>query len=367
MRCVCIESLDELADYEERWEALRKKCVGPIYTSFDLATLWLEAYGKDLTPQILAVEDQGDLVGMAQLYLKRHRTSAISISILSYVGQGGDLGFNNLRVLFEPSRPEVLDRIVVETGKLDWNIMQTSYMEDNWYNRLMVDRLKSSWNTQEIAPVAMTIYPFPESGDILGGFGKKTRSNIHNRMNNLEKADRVKLRPIPVDDLDRAIEIYGEQHIGRWQERGGSIFNERKNFEFLKRVLQVSLNKHFGFAYELLIDDQVAAQTFGFLEGDFARGYMMGMNNDFAKYSPGLLMMTYAMDDLRTKGVRAVDTGAGMEGYKQHMGGYQIPMIGLQAKRGMVSFLSNVANSWAARRIDSAFGLKGRLFNDIYE
>ncbi len=367
MHCTCITALDELDDYEERWEALRTSCQGPIYSTYGLSKAWLEVFHDFASPRIILVEEGGDLVGAAPLYLRSSRTAGIPVKTLSLVGEGGRFGYNEVSILTGPDRNDVVDRITAEVSGIDWNILRTNYMKYAPQVRRFMDHFRTTSNWLEYPTMNTTYCSFPPSGDITANFQKRSREHINSRMRELQKENQVSLRPVNKDDVDKAVDVYATMHKERWKRKGGSIFHNPVNIQFLKHVLKLSLSQNFGYAYELLIDDRVAAQTFGFVENELAISYLMGMDDAYEWYSPGSLALTLTMEDLRSKGCRAIDLGAGSEPYKRRMGERTVPLEGLQAKRGMIAHLSRIADSGTMKRIDSIFGVKEKLFKNIYE
>ena len=92
------------------------------------------------------------------------------------------------------------------------------------------------------------------------------------------------------------------------KKRGGSIFSGASELRFYEGDLPCSDSKRKGFICELLVDDEVAAQQFGFIDGETAVAYRIGMDDRFSKYSPG----PFARMDhgtLRDKGIRSIDLG----------------------------------------------------------
>ena len=96
--------------------------------------------------------------------------------------------------------------------------------------------------------------------------------------------------------------------------------------------------------YELLIDDLVAAQLFGFLDHGSAMAYRLGMGDGFTKYSPGLIVLARSMEHLRDDGICSIDYGEpGVDDYKKHLGGQKKQLLGLSGNRGMITLLSAIS------------------------
>lgn len=342
LRSRLITDLDELTDYETRWERIREVSGGPIYASHALSCTWLSVFQGILEPRVLVVEDGRDLAGVVPLCTRRVNRARAPFRTVSFIGQEGIFGFNNYKALIEPGRHDVLDEAVRGMGDIGWSMLKTNYMDDDSGNRKFVEKIRSRWQCQMSPPLTSLVMSLPESGSVMGIFGKTTRKNLRHRMNKLERDHGFSLMRVGREDIERSIDTYVKQHLERWGDGSGSLFTDEINIRFMTRLMKVSMDKGFGFAYELLIDGEVAAQNYGFLDGDTARGYLMGMNQKYAKYSPGIILISCLADDLRDRGIRYLDAGAGDEPYKTHLIGEKRPMIGLQASRGPFARLSQM-------------------------
>lgn len=365
MRAICVDSLDELADYKEQWEDLRKRCGGSIYTSYPLSELWLEVFSRVVSPRVLILEDKGDIVAIAPMALQQYSIAKMPIKMLTLIGDMDmRLGLNTLRVLSLPDRPNIMDEVMGSIAELDWNILRTNFMEDTDDTRQLLELFQSTWKCDgDMSSPTITCH-LPKEGDITSCFGKSTRSKLRQQIRRLEREGRLELRPVPSYDMDRAVRTYTRQHIERWSTKGGSIFLDPENVDFLTRAMELSVRNGFGFAYELLIDKEVAAQQFGFIDRGCACGYRSGMNNSFHSSSPGKLLTYYVMTDMRDRGLTMFNLGEGGEEYKYHMGGQARQLVGQRAKRGMVSVISTVADSTMMRNIDSLLMLRKRLLRE---
>lgn len=50
LECSLITSLDELTDYEDRWEALRQETGGTVFSSYGVVSTWFKCFGDQALP-----------------------------------------------------------------------------------------------------------------------------------------------------------------------------------------------------------------------------------------------------------------------------------------------------------------------------
>ena len=365
MRCRCLSSLDELSDHEDRWEQLRNRCRGAIFTSYPMVMRWLRSFGHIAAPRIVLAEEGGDLVGVAPLALRSQAIMGMPVRTLSFAGDiDRKLGFSMFSILADPGTQTVARCLEESLRAMDWNVLRARFMEDTLVTRQFMESIHLDLEGQQVSPSISLSVPIPQSGDVISRFGRSYRKNIHQRIRRMDRDADVVFRPIAHDRIEAAVDTYARQHIERWSARGGSLFQDPDNISFLKSISKSALSQGSGYAYELLINDEVAAQRFGFMEKSMAWGYMVGMNNAFADYSPGLVLLSHVMEDLRARGVHTLNLGEGGQAHKYHMGVLEARLLGVQAGRGLVSTLSKAVNSPLAKRLDSTLGIKSRLLRD---
>ncbi len=365
MRTLHLRSYGELVDYRDQWESLRQECGGLIYCSFDFTRLWLEVFKQVASPRIILIEDKGEVVGIAPFAASNYRVAGLPIKVLALVGDVEHrLRLSSSAVLFSSERHDVLEAMVKEIKQLDWNKFTANNMQDTVAVREFIDRMGAVGRQEEHLPGKTLKVLLPESGDVSQTFQKKARKNTHYLLNRLEKEKvQVEFKEVGMDGIDAAVNTYARQHINRWQSKGGSMFSYPQNSEFVKRVMEMSLSKHAGFTYELMIDNEVAAQLFGFLEGQSCFWFRLGMDNKFARYSPGWIINYFTLTRLRNKGVKVCNTGLGDEDYKHWLGGNEMLLPGVKVNRGMASLLMRLALSDTFQKLDSRLGVSKRTLN----
>lgn len=356
MRSYWITSVEELGDLENEWEALREECGGSIFMSFCLGKLWCEVH-KGVNPRILVVRDGRDPVGLAPMVSYKSRAEIIPLRALTFVGgRSGKLRYHHVGVLADPGRPDVPERIASEVQKADWDILRMRYMSDSDVTKMLASLMCNDGTCWEYPPTPNIICSIPETGNVICNFGSRTRKNVRQKMRRLEKDTAVQFRAVSADGVERAVDLYAQQHIKRWRRKGGSLFGDPENVLFLRKMVSISIAEGFGYMNELLIDGRVAAQEFGLIDHDIARLYRGGMDDDFAQYSPGILLMCYLMEYLREKGIHEIDMGRGREEYKIHLGGQVRHLPGLYGRRGLASLLFRLDNTAPVKKLAAVCG-----------
>lgn len=362
LECKYIDELEELRGCERSWEELRRRCGGSVFTSHYISMAWLKVYRSAASPCIVAVEDRGEVVGIAPLIHKRMSFAGFPVRALSLVGDADTkLTLDPLRFLVPPDRPDVMDRMVRGIGRLGWNILNVNYLEDADETRLLIDRVQRSWETCTPTAMTTTACRLPETGELMDHYGSHTRHKLGQAIRKAEREVGLEFRAVPPERAGEAVTTYVRQHVERWGAKGGSIFKDPENVDFLRVLMRESMARGDAAAYELLMNGEVAAQEFSFKDGEICRGFRLGMNNAYSKYAPGMIMAYLVMTECRDRGFREFSRGSGGESYKLRTMGEERTLMGMQARRGVVSWLTQIAAAAPARPANPSPGMKGGL------
>jgi CelD/BcsL family acetyltransferase involved in cellulose biosynthesis len=79
----------DLQSYQPAWEALRKRCGGSIFVSFDWTIEWLRHFDRSAQPRVILVEEDGGVVGIAPFVVWEERSMGMKVRKLSLVGTEG--------------------------------------------------------------------------------------------------------------------------------------------------------------------------------------------------------------------------------------------------------------------------------------
>lgn len=355
MKAKVITSSEELSDYVDRWEDIRKATGGTAYSKLDLIKVWLETFKDSSSPRIIVVEDGGHIVGIAPLVASTYNVKGLSFKTLSLAGQVPhcfDLFSNSVMLL--PDYKATLELMLGEIKHLSWSFLRTNYMVSNNSVQHYMNAVQSNWYSIVQPPHVDLILNLKESGDIIDGFSRNGRGNLRKTLRAIDREGLlVKLRRLQSEEIDRAVDVYVQQHVRRWQSKGGSMFLDPRYGVYMKRTFKRAYGAGYGSIHELTFDGQVAGQAFCFQDGDEMYGFRVGMNDEFSDYSPGWLVCYFAFQKFRDGGVKRCFLGTGDEKYKYSMGAVESPLVGITASRGIASMAYRIKRSRPVRSITS--------------
>lgn len=159
---------------------------------------------------------------------------------------------------------------------------------------------------------------------------KSVRQNIRTANNRLERDGREAELKIGVgcrpDDAEwrEIIEVHRKRYFLRDGVKTGPITDWiRRNHDPIEKLLR---NSEHSFLARLYIDGRLAAFFNGLMSGDgrTASIFRLSIDDDFAFYSPGILLISRAIERLAaTSDITNIDLCFGAQQYKYTMGGVE--------------------------------------------
>lgn len=359
----------DLQSMQAEWESVRKQTGGSIFTSFDWAIEWLRHFDKVASPRVVFVEEYGTIIAIAPFVLIEQKSMGLKLKKLSLIGNGSGVAeLYELGLLVDPEREDVLDRIVEEMDKIDWNILHLNEMTDSPVSQSLYRKVAERWETDEPVRIPCPTADIPPEGDVMEVISSRTRRTLRKITSTLEAESRVRYRCVDLPkEAGEAASIYALQHLERWEDKGGSIFTSENLSSFLKQVMMATVTEGRGMIYEVWIDGSLASQMLCLEDGDVMRAYRVGMNNRYSEFSPGNLVALYAMTEAQKAGFTRFDFGAGPEEFKYRLGARDRPLIRIQAKRGTVRAMAKISSLPVVKQLVDRSGAKDQALKAIHE
>jgi CelD/BcsL family acetyltransferase involved in cellulose biosynthesis len=354
---------------QAEWEAVRKRTGGSIFTSFDWAIEWLRHFDKVASPRVVFVEEFGDIIAIAPFVLIEQKSMGMKLKKLSLIGNGSGVAeLYELGLLVDENREDVLDRIIEEMDKIDWNVLHLNEMSDCPVTQALYRKVADRWETDDPVHIPCPATDIPPEGDVMEVVSSRTRRTLRKILTTLDAESRIRYRCVDLPkEAGEAAAIYALQHLERWEDKGGSIFSSENLSSFLRQVMKATVSEGRGMIYEVWIDGSLASQMLCLEDGDVMRAYRVGMNNRYAEFSPGNLVALHAMAEAQKAGFTRFDFGAGPEEFKYRLGARDHPVLRIQAKRGTVRAMAKLSSLPGVRQLVDRSGVKDQALKAMHE
>lgn len=295
-----------------------------IFLTWEWLAAWWRHFGSEGTLAIFLVRFREEIIAIAPF---RVRPASLrekpGMPVLEFLGSG-HVGSDYLDVITRKGfETEALDALAGAfhanraTYAFRWTNVRSG---DCTASRLLRILQKDGWSGDEI-PINVCPY-IPLEGctweSYIGSLGAEHRYDFRRKHRRLCRdfqmefleADHAACREF----IDRLI----EQHVERWEGRGGSdAFHTDGLIEFHREITQTMLDRGWLRLYSLRLDSKPAAFLYGFLYHGKFSFYQSSFDPQYEKYSVGTVIMGLAIQRAIAEGASEFDFLHGDETYKQ--------------------------------------------------
>jgi CelD/BcsL family acetyltransferase involved in cellulose biosynthesis len=303
------ESLDELVD---EWLALwdRSPSASP-FQHPDWIRSWWPLFGSGEL-MCVTVRVNADLVAIAPMFLHEWNGRRQ----VTFVGNGPSdrLGFLGAPEFTAHAVPCILEALAAERDR--WDVCDLQDLPPGFEME----------NVRTRAPVEWTLVPqhtcakiaLPESMTAYdASLPHGLRRNMRRYREKLEQAGGVCFARVPAE---QGIECLLALHGQRWRGRGEPGMFAGLLGDFHRRAARALARRCVVRFFALVLDGRPAAIIYGFLSKSRFWSYQSGFDPALARFSPGALVLEYAISEAIREGAREFDFLRGSEEYKRDWG-----------------------------------------------
>lgn len=318
-----IDNIDELELYREEWDrTLQESSSNTIFLTFDWVVTWCKTYSEEGKVFILLITDDEELIGIAPLTIISSRIFGLPIKRLKFVGYNylyyKDFIISrkreeclNLILFYLRDNSQLWDGIELSNiphGSLKFNLFQNTCLTLGYFYYIKKGlpcpyvTLNNDWN------------------DYWESRGKATRKNTINQIKRLKKSGVFHYKIcVDINTFNKAVNIFFAQHIkrriARWQI---SEYRRVKRRNFIIRIGKIFLKtKYLQFSF-LELNDKILATCYGFKYNGKVYYYSPSFNLEYAKYSPGKVLLYYIIKNSFNENICEIDLLSGEDYYKFH-------------------------------------------------
>lgn len=314
---------------EADWDRLSRGAAAPnVFTTYDWYQAWNRAFGCSedaarLQPCVLTLRERGEVAGIAPLIRVTSRRRGIPFRRLQFALHDEEWDYNDLIVGGDaPDKVKAVTDYLARSAK-DWEIVDLENLRaDDGQVEAICGALKRAGLPHVVYPAAERCPFMRIDGDweqMLSRRSSATRHTLRNRQSRMRRATGDGLRMRIVEDprteaglLERMVALEAQKHVGGKQS-APFLGPHRDVFATLfdrlgpKGWLCVAL---------LEWDDRLLSWHLLFRCGQSLWGYMTAYEHEFAKLSPGSVLVPTIIDYGFERGYTEYDFLSGEEPYK---------------------------------------------------
>lgn len=351
----------------DEWDAVVKASHGTIFQSHPFTLAWLRRFSDRAAIEVSVVQKDEKLMAILPAASHGVKIMKMNARVLSPVGVcGAENQYHSLGPMLAAEDDDSLDSLVKEISKQRWDLLDFRFLADSSANHKFLNAIDKKWAVEMRAPDMCPFIELPAEGDVMEVIGSRTRRSIRSSIKNLEREGRLSFKAFH----DRASMLaacreHVELHQHRWKRKGGSIFADQTQIDFLQDLVTLAADGGYGAFYTVEIDGTVAAQLLCFYDGEWCRAYQLSVNERYLDENPGHLVVHQMMKDVQSKGMRLIDFGPGSDLYKFRLGAKEAYAIGFQAMRGKLALMKKASTLPGVRTIVKKTGMRDKALESM--
>ena len=315
-----VSGFKELAD---EWnDLLHRSAADTVFLTLEFQRVWWRYLGRgDL--RIVAFRDDGELVGLAPLFLA---PDAVGQRVLMTVGGVEVADYLDLIVVQgreEEVYAALLDYLTWPEAS-DWDVLDLCNVRQDSPTLAMLPALteahgwSSSMDKEDVCPVAQ----LPGSWDeYLQMLRKKDRHELRRKLRRAEAHERLRWYTVgPEQDLSAEIEAFLDLMAASAPDKEAFLTPQMRSF--FRELAHVTYDAGWLQLVFLEVEGQRAAAYFNFIYNNRVLVYNSGLDwQSFPGLSTGIILAAYTIQHAIEHGRSAFDFMQGDERYKYQLGG----------------------------------------------
>ena len=322
------------------WARLHESVNGTAFESFEWQRNWWRHFGgasRGCSLHLLVVEIDGVVAGIAPLMVRSERVlGPIRLRTLQFLAPGIS---DYLGILCAGTHAiTVANAIACHLADVRFDVLLLRELRDrSGVSNALLGRLRrmhwtASREDGERCPCTVLKESWEET---LKGLSASHRKRLSYLQRRLGKEFAVEFHRVsdPLE-LDAAMSTMMSMHQQHWVSAAFSgAFHDSDSQRFHLDTARAFLARGWLVLAFLRLNGEVAASIYAFKVGGSLQFYLSGRGtaDEFVKYSPGLVVHLYCMQEMIREGVREYDFLRGTEPYKYTLGAEDVMTWGLVA------------------------------------
>ena len=305
-----IDSLSGMLALEEIWnELLKSSREDSFFLSIPWLKTWWDVFGSEYKLKCITVEEAGEIVGVGPFAVSS-RGRAIPWRKVLFLGTG----------------PSDRCGIIAKNGRSDihmaiWNYLKSTNNWDVIELRDMVYANPTFTNAKMAFPEAEYVTSLSPHIDVSHGYqeymanlSKNMRYNIGRSKRKIEAAGGRFTSRKGDEECREGVQMLQELSAARWES--DNVLKLPNMMKFAEKVSRIHGESGGTVFHSIDIDDTPIAIAMGFEDEKRYMYYLSGFNPEYAKMSPGYVLISEIIQECCSNKIKEVDMLRGTEGYK---------------------------------------------------
>jgi CelD/BcsL family acetyltransferase involved in cellulose biosynthesis len=323
---------------EQEWKTLLcRSSASTVFLSWEWQNIWWDWFGQQAQLSVLAVRDDGELVGLAPLCSV---AATEGPRILQLVGGVDVSDYLDVLVVADERAEKVYDalwRFLTEEYRDAWDVLDLHNVPSTSPTLKLLPALAARSGQVEIVSHVEEVCPviaLPSTWeDYLSALNKKQRHEVRRKMRKASREAAVHWQY--ADDpatLDEDVDEFARLH--RQSGSHKKAFMDEKMQGFFRELAHSALDRGWLRLAFLTVDSKKVASMFCFEWDDAFLVYNSGYEPDlYPSLSTGIILLAYCIQDAIERGLKVFDFLRGEEEYKYRFGAVRTEIYNLRLAR----------------------------------
>lgn len=293
------------------------------FLSYEWIKLCVDYYGDGKRLNIITVRDEKELVGILPLWQVKEIIRGVTVNKLEIIN-GPDTPFVDMIICDQKRKEvikEVLDFLISELGK-GWDLINLQSIPEGSPNLLILkeilrqNKIKYFKGYPSFVPFIAIDKSWEDFLKSRSNKFRKTRRNINNRFNRLDKVEIIHYSSDGEANLLEEIICVSKKS---WKHNEGiAISSSEKTIEFFRLLTQLASQQNWLWVWILKVDGIPIAMEFDLEFRGKIFALRADFDEDFKEYSPGSYLEYHIIKNAFESNLYEYSTGPGVRDYKLH-------------------------------------------------
>lgn len=317
VQVVVVHDFAALASRAGQWNRLAERaCTNTVFQTYQCHASWWSAFGHDRRLLVLLAETGGELVGVAPLMLSEQRVLGFAQRVVEFIGARS---FDYCDFIVDRERPEVLALLVRTLGQGEAAFDQL-YLRDIPDTSPTIGELRSLFGNRGLATDVRVLYEAPTRlfNDPESDRQLLNKKSLKRHYNHFKNSGELEFRNCAsADEALGYLDGFFEQHVRRRTVTDTpSVFEDERMRSFFRELVRTLAPRGWLLFSVVLFNGKAIAMHFGFEYGNRIIWYKPAFDLDYARHSPGEVLIRYLLEYALERKVSEFDFTIGAEAFK---------------------------------------------------
>lgn len=342
IKVTVVEDFAALEPRRNEWNALVERAqTSTVFQTFEFHATWWKIFGKDDRLLVLLAENDRGLLGIAPLMVLERRFLGRLQRVVQFIGARS---FDYTDFIVDRMQSEVLPRLLSTLATSD-DGFDLLYFRDIPDTSSSLSALRRFFKEQGRPTDVRVLYEAPTRlfNDAAKDRQLPNKRSLKRHYNYFQRSGQLEFKNfVSAEEILSYLEIFFQQHIRRRAATDTtSLFVDERMRAFFRELVVALAPAGWLLFSVVLFNRKPIAVHFGFEYGNRITWYKPAFDMDYAKHSPGEVLIKYLIEYALERKVKELDFTIGEEPFKYRFANHTRSNCAVRVYRHWLSYRVN--------------------------